>query len=93
MVVTGAAGFIGSHVAAALAARGHLVAAIDRLDSMPGAAAIQVVADVADAILPGVVDQAGEMFAGRRVLRARRPVTSCGDDRSAGANLASADPI
>jgi NAD(P)-dependent dehydrogenase (short-subunit alcohol dehydrogenase family) len=55
VVVTGAAGFIGSHLVEALAARGERVVAIDRRPDMPAAAGVRIVADLVDAAA-GVVD-------------------------------------
>jgi nucleoside-diphosphate-sugar epimerase len=57
VVVTGAAGFIGSHLVEALAARGERVVAIDRRPDMSAAAAVRIVADLVDAAA-GVVDDA-----------------------------------
>jgi nucleoside-diphosphate-sugar epimerase len=57
VVVTGAAGFIGSHLVEALAARGERVVAIDRRPDMPATAAIRIVADLVDAPA-GAVDDA-----------------------------------
>lgn len=49
VVVTGAAGFIGSHLVRALAARGDAVTAVDRREGAPPEAAATVVADLVDA--------------------------------------------
>jgi nucleoside-diphosphate-sugar epimerase len=57
VVVTGAAGFIGSHLVEALAARGDRVVALDRRADMPAAAAVRIAADLVDAPA-GVVDDA-----------------------------------
>lgn len=46
-VVTGAAGFIGSHLVEALAAAGHEVVGIDRRAGIPAAAKHEIVADLA----------------------------------------------
>jgi len=47
-VVTGAAGFIGSHLVAALAAAGYEVVAIDRRAGVPAAARYGITADLAE---------------------------------------------
>jgi nucleoside-diphosphate-sugar epimerase len=49
VVVTGAAGFIGSHLVEALAARGERAVAVDRRADMPVAATVRIVADLVDA--------------------------------------------
>lgn len=48
VAVTGAAGFIGRHLVAALHQRGHTVIGIDRRDALPAEAAVGVVADLSD---------------------------------------------
>jgi nucleoside-diphosphate-sugar epimerase len=60
VVVTGAAGFIGSHLVEALAARGERVIAIDRRPDMPAAATVRIVADLVDAPTGAVDDVLGE---------------------------------
>lgn len=57
VVVTGAAGFVGSHLVELLAAAGHRVVGVDRRPAMPAAAAERLVADLADP-LPGEVADA-----------------------------------
>ena len=49
VVVTGAAGFIGRHLVAALHQRGERVVGIDRRDAIPSEASVAVVADLSDA--------------------------------------------
>ena len=56
VVVTGAAGFLGRHLVAALAARGERVVGIDRRPGIPAAAAIAVTADLADPQTDAVED-------------------------------------
>jgi dihydroflavonol-4-reductase len=56
VVVTGAAGFIGSHLVEALVARGERVIAIDRRPDMPAAATVRIVADLVDAPTGAVDD-------------------------------------
>ena len=48
VVVTGAAGFIGRHLVAALHRRGETVVGIDRRDAIPSEAAVAVVADLSE---------------------------------------------
>jgi nucleoside-diphosphate-sugar epimerase len=55
VVVTGAAGFIGSHLVAALAGRGHSVVGIDRLPASPAAPGKHRQTDIAER--SGVVDE------------------------------------
>ena len=65
VVVTGAAGFIGRHLVAALAARGQTVVGIDRREAMPWDAAVQIVADLAeqgDGVVDDVLRTADAVF-------------------------------
>ena len=64
VVVTGAAGFIGRHLVAALQQRGHTVVGIDRRDALPPQAHIGVVADLSDdrATISDVLRSADAVF-------------------------------
>lgn len=79
VVVTGAAGFIGSHLVEALAARGERVVAIDRRADMPVAATVRIVADLVDAPAGAVDDVLWEAEAVFH-LAARAGVRSCHRD-------------
>ena len=62
VVVTGAAGFIGSHLVAALADRGHTVVGIDRRAPHSPAAGVHVEADLADPSLDDLLHAADAVF-------------------------------
>ena len=63
-VVTGAAGFIGSHLVEALAAAGHEVIGIDRRAGVPAAARHEIVTDLAEdsSIVNDVLAGAGAVW-------------------------------
>jgi nucleoside-diphosphate-sugar epimerase len=98
-VVTGAAGFIGSHLVEALAANGHEVVGIDRRAGVPVAARHEIIADLASAsaVVGDVLAEADAVWhlAGCSGVRTTGPDVEARRHRDnvvAGANVLAATP-